>query len=104
MMLSVAGQQREFGMMRALGAKPKIIMKIVFMEALIVTLISGTVGIFVGLFFTFVFLIPDPVISQFTLLSVIGLLILALGLLCLFSLYPAVRVAKKSVVSVLSQP
>ncbi len=104
MMLSVAGQQREFGMMRALGAKPKIIMKIVFMEALIVTLISGSVGIFVGLFFTFVFLISDPVISQFTLLSVIGLLILALGLLCLFSLYPAVRVAKKSVVSVLSQP
>jgi ABC-type antimicrobial peptide transport system permease subunit len=104
MMLSVAGQQREFGMMRALGAKPKIIMKIVFMEALIVTLISGAVGIFVGLFFTFVFLIPDPVISQFTLLSVIGVLILALGLLCLFSLYPAVRVAKKSVASVLSQP
>jgi len=104
MMLSVAGQQREFGMMRALGAKPKIIMKIVFVEALIVTLISGAVGIFVGLFFTFVFLIPDPVISQFTLLSVIGLLILALGLLCLFSLYPAVRVAKKSVASVLSQP
>ena len=104
MMLSVAGQQREFGMMRALGAKPKMVMKIVFMEALIVTLISGAVGIFVGLFFTFEFLIPDPVISQFTLLSVIGLLILALGLLCLFSLYPAVRVAKKSVASVLSQP
>jgi len=104
MMLSVAGQQREFGMMRALGAKPKMVMKIVFMEALIVTLISGAVGIFVGLLFTFAFLIPDPVISQFTLLSVIGLLVLALGLLCLFSLYPAVRVAKKSVASVLSQP
>ena len=104
MMLSVAGQQREFGMMRALGAKPKMVMKIVFMEALIVTLISGAVGIFVGLLFTFAFLIPDPVISQFTLLSVIGLLVLALGLLCLFSLYPAVRVSKKSVASVLSQP
>ncbi len=104
MMLSVTGQQRELGMMRALGAKPKMIMKIVFMEALIVTLISGAVGIFIGLFFTFVFLIPDPVISQFTLFSVTGLLILALGLLCLFSLYPAVRVAKKSVAHVLSQP
>jgi len=104
MMLSVAGQQREFGMMRALGAKPKMIMKIVFVEALIITLISGTMGIFVGLFFTFVFLIPDPVISQFTLFSVIGLLLLALSLLCLFSLYPAFRVVKKSVASVLSQP
>jgi ABC-type lipoprotein release transport system permease subunit len=104
MMLSVAGQQREFGMMRAVGAKPKMIMKIVFMEALIITLISGAVGIFVGLFFTFVFLIPDPVISQFTLFSVIGLLLSSLGFLCLFSLYPAFRVVKKSVASVLSQP
>jgi len=104
MMLSVAGQQREFGIMRALGAKPKMIMKIVFMEALIITLISGAVGIFVGLFFTFVFLIPEPVISQFTLFSVVGLLLLALSLLCLFSLYPALRVVKKSVASVLSQP
>jgi ABC-type antimicrobial peptide transport system permease subunit len=104
MMLSVAGQQKEFGIMRALGAKPKMIMKIVFMEALIITLISGAVGIFVGLFFTFVFLIPEPVISQFTLFSVVGLLLLALSLLCLFSLYPALRVVKKSVASVLSQP
>jgi len=104
MMLSVVGQQRELGMMRALGAKPKMIMKIVFMEALIITLISGAVGIFVGLFFTFEFLIPEPVISQFTLFSVVGLLLLALSLLCLFSLYPAVRVVKKSVASVLSQP
>lgn len=104
MMLSVSGQQREFGMMRALGAKPKMVMKIVFMEALIITLISGAVGIFVGFFFTFEFLIPEPIISQFTLFSVIGLLLLALSLLCLFSLYPAVRVVKKSVASVLSQP
>jgi ABC-type antimicrobial peptide transport system permease subunit len=104
MMLSVTGRQREFGIMRALGAKPKMIMKIVFMEALIVTLVSGGAGIFIGLFFTFAFLIPDPVISQFALFSVIGSLILALGLLCLFSLYPAVRVVKKSVASVLSQP
>lgn len=104
MMLSVAGQQRELGIMRALGVKPKMVMKIVFTEALIITLISGAVGIFVGLIFTFVFLIPDPAISQFTLFSVIGLLLLALSLLCLFSLYPAVRVVKKSVASALSQP
>jgi len=104
MMLSVTGQQREFGIMRALGAKPKTIIKIVFTEALIVTLISGAIGVFIGLFFTFVLLIPEPVISQSTLTSVAGLLLLVLILLCLFSLYPAVRAVKKSVASVLSQP
>jgi len=104
MMLSITGQQREFGIMRALGAKPKTILKIVFTEALVITLISGAIGVFVGLLFTFVFLIPEPVISHFTLVSVAGWLLLALSFICLSSLYPAVKVVKKSVAGVLSQP
>ncbi len=104
MMLSIAGQQKEFGIMRALGAKPKMIVRIVLLEALVITLISGAIGIFVGLFFTFVFLIPEAIISYFTLVSVAGGLLLALCLLCLSSLYPAMKVLKKSIVGVLSQP
>jgi len=98
LMLSIAGQQREFGIMRALGAKPRSIMKIIFTQALLITLISGAIGISVGLFVTFVFLIPEPVVSQYTLVSVAGWLFLALGLLCLSSLYPAMKAVKKSVV------
>jgi len=99
LMLSIAGQQREFGIMRALGAKPRSIMKIIFTQALLITLISGAIGISVGLFVTFVFLIPEPVISQNTILSVAGWLLLTLGILCLSSLYPAMKTVKKSVVS-----
>lgn len=99
LMLSIAGQQREFGIMRALGAKPRSIMKIILTQALLVTLISGAIGISVGLFVTFVFLIPEPVVSQYTLVSVSGWLLLALGLLCSSSLYPAMKAVKKSVVS-----
>jgi len=98
LILSIAGQQREFGIMRALGAKPRSIMKIIFMQALLITLASGAIGISVGLFVTFAFLIPEPVISQSTLLSVAGGLLLALSLLCLSSLYPAMKAVKKSVV------
>ncbi len=104
MMLSITGQQKEFGVMRALGAKPKAVLKIVLTEALIITLVSGAVGVFIGLFFTFVFLIPEPIISYSTLISVVGWLLLVLGFLCLSSLYPAMRVVKKSVAGVLSQP
>jgi ABC-type antimicrobial peptide transport system permease subunit len=99
LMLSITGQQREFGIMRALGAKPRNIMKIIFMQALLIVLISGAIGISVGLFVTFVFLIPEPVISHYTLVSVAGWLLLALSLLCLSSLYPAMKAVKKSVVS-----
>jgi putative ABC transport system permease protein len=98
-MLSIAGQQREFGIMRALGAKPRNVMKIIFTQALLITLISGAIGISVGLFVTFVFLIPEPVISQNTLVYIAGWLLLTLGLLCLSSLYPATKAVKKSVVN-----
>jgi len=98
LMLSIAGQQREFGIMRALGAKPRSIMKIIFTQALLITLVSGAIGISVGLLITFVFLIPEPVISQNTLVSVAGWLLFALSLLCLSSLYPAMKAIKKSVV------
>ena len=102
LMLSISGQQHEFGIMRALGAKPRSIMKIVFSQALIIILVSGAIGISVGLFISFRFLIPDPVISQSTLISVSAWLLVILGLLCASSLYPALKAVKKTVVDAIS--
>ena len=102
LMLSISGQQREFGIMRALGAKPRAIMKIVFSQALLIILVSGSIGISAGLFITFGFLIPDPVISQSTVISVLTVLIIILGLLSSSSLYPALKATKKTVVNALS--
>jgi len=102
LMLSISGQQHEFGIMRALGAKPRSIIKIVFSQALIIILVSGAIGISVGLFITFRFLIPDPVISQSTLISVSAWLLVILGLLCASSLYPALKAVKKTVIDAIS--
>jgi len=102
LMRSISGQQHEFGIMRALGAKPRTIMKIVFCQALIIILVSGAIGISVGLLITFGFLIPDPVISQSTLISVSAWLLVILGLLCASSLYPALKAVKKTVVDAIS--
>ncbi len=104
MMLSVTGQQRELGIMRALGAKPKTIMKTIFIQALIVVLVSGAVGITAGFIITWLFLIPEPVVSSLTLMSITAWLLLALILIALTSLYPAVRATKKSITKVMSQP
>ncbi|MCJ7613684.1 FtsX-like permease family protein [Candidatus Bathyarchaeota archaeon] len=102
LMLSVSEQQHEFGIMRALGAKPKSIMKIVFSQALLIILVSGATGIASGLFITFEFLIPEPVISQYTLISVPTLLLFIMILLCASSLYPALKAAKKTVTKAIS--
>jgi ABC-type antimicrobial peptide transport system permease subunit len=101
-MLSISGQQHEFGIMRALGAKPRSIIKIVFSQALLIILVSAAIGISVGLFFTFTFLIPEPVVSQSTLISAAGMLLLILGVLCVSSLYPALKAVKKTVVDAIS--
>jgi ABC-type antimicrobial peptide transport system permease subunit len=102
LMLSISGQQHEFGIMRALGAKRRSIMKIVFSQASIIILVSGAIGISVGLFITFRFMIPDPVISQSTLISMSAGLLAVFGLLCVSSLYPALKAVKKTVVDAIS--
>ncbi len=102
MMLSITGQQRELGIMRALGAKPKTIVKTIFLQALLVVLASGTIGISIGFVITWLFLIPQAVISLSTLISVVGWLLLALAIISLTSLYPAVRATKKAIARIIS--
>ncbi len=102
--LSVAGQKRDFGIMRALGAKPPTIVKLMVAESFLILLISGAIGIFAGFFVSFVFLIPEPVITNNVLFSIVGWLFLALGLICLSSLYPAIKTIKESIPKAMSQP
>ena len=102
LMLSISGQQHEFGIMRALGAKPKTITKIVFSQALLIILVSGAIGISAGLIISFEFLLHDPILSQSALISVSAGLITVLGLLCVSSIYPALKAAKKTVIETIS--
>jgi ABC-type antimicrobial peptide transport system permease subunit len=95
MMLLIAGQKRDFGIMRALGAKPKTVIKIVLIEILIVLAISASIGIFGGLLIVLEFLIPDPVFSLNTILSIAAWLTSALVFLSLASLYPALKIVKE---------
>lgn len=103
-MLSVTGEQRELGIMRALGAKPGTILKIVLTETSLLVLISGAIGITAGTLVTWLFLIPEPVISPLSLALTFGWLLLALVVISLTSLYPAIRVAKQPVAKIVSEP
>ncbi|MFQ6073952.1 MAG: ABC transporter permease [Candidatus Bathyarchaeia archaeon] len=102
--LSVASQKRDFGIMRALGAKPPTIVKLMVAESFLMLLISGAIGIFTGLFVSFVFLIPEPVITTDALFSIVGWLLFAFGLICLSSLYPAIKTIKEPITETMSQP
>lgn len=93
--LHITEQEAEIAIMRALGAKPKKVVAIVMMQAVLIILVSGIIGISTGLYASFVFLIPTPTIFQGSLLVVGGWLFLTFSLLLVSGLYSAIQIARK---------
>jgi putative ABC transport system permease protein len=103
-MLMVTEQHQEFGVLRAIGAKPRTIMKIILEQNLIVLLSGYVPGIAIGLMITLLILIPEPVISFCTVVYVAGLLLLSLFVILIFSFYPAVKFARKPILTIMHNP
>jgi len=97
--LNVSEQELDLSIMRALGAKPRTVIKIVLIQALIITLVGGVIGIFAGYSIVFIFLIPDPVFSPSSLVLTFGWLLSALFTFCLSGSYPAFKVLRRSITS-----
>ncbi len=96
-MLAIAEQRQEFGVLRALGVKPRTVVEIVAGQSLIVLLASCAVGIALGVIITLMILIPEPLVTNYTIMEIAGWLLTALLATFIFSLYPAIKFAKKSI-------
>lgn len=94
-MLTITEQKQEFGILRVLGAKQKTVLSIVALQSLIVLLSSYAVGIELGVIITLLILIPEPVVTSFTIIQITGWLLSALTIIFTFSLYPSIRFMKK---------
>lgn len=113
-LMSVLHRHREFGVLQALGLTPRQTGSLVLIEGLVLTTISGIIGIGLGLFitwffwrdglditgmwdedFTFSGIVMDPVIvPQFTIARVVQSLVFILLIGGLASLYPAFRATR----------
>jgi ABC-type antimicrobial peptide transport system permease subunit len=102
MMLAVNEQRQEFGILRAIGMKPKTIITILGIQALVVLISSFAVGISLGVITTLVILVPDPVVTTATLVIVAAWLFAALIGMFLLSLYPAAKLAKTSILKIMT--
>jgi ABC-type antimicrobial peptide transport system permease subunit len=96
MALALMSQRRDLGIMRALGAKPSNMIKMLFSQSLMLVIISGMVGVSLGLVVTFTFFIPEATISQASLPIVAGSILLVLGLMSISGVYPAMNITRKS--------
>jgi len=100
--LAVEGQRQEFAVLRAIGAKPKTVVTILAAQSLIILFSSFAVGISLGVIITLMILMPQPVVTSFTILEIAAWLFTALAGMFLLSLYPAVRFAKKPILKIMS--
>jgi putative ABC transport system permease protein len=101
--LTINEQRQEFGILRALGAKPKTVLGIVSAQSLIILLGSYAVGIALGIITTLLILVQEPLITPFTVIEIAGWLLLALIITFASSFYPAVRFAKKPLLETMTQ-
>jgi ABC-type antimicrobial peptide transport system permease subunit len=101
-MLTIDEQHQEFAILRATGAKPRMIIAILATQSATVLLSSFAVGTSVGTIITLLILTSAPVVSSFTILTISAWLLTALGGVFLLSLYPAVKFAKKPLLDIMS--
>ena len=102
MMLAVDEQHQEFAVLRAVGAKPRIVIFVLAIQSLIVLISSFAVGISLGTIITLLILMPQPIVTSVTILEITGWLLAALAGMFLFSLYPAFRLAKASILKIMT--
>ncbi|MDH5482342.1 MAG: ABC transporter permease [Candidatus Bathyarchaeota archaeon] len=101
-MLAIAEQRQEFGVLRAVGAKPKTIIKIVLWQNFLVLLSSCAIGISSGVIITLMILVSKPLVTIYATIEITGWLLIALVILFILGVYPAVRFAKKPILEIIA--
>jgi ABC-type antimicrobial peptide transport system permease subunit len=102
--LAIAEQRRELGVLRALGIKPKTVTKIVSEQSFIVLLSSFGAGVSIGIILTLLILISEPIITSYTVLEIAGWLLIGLLVVFVSSLYPTIKFARKPILEIMNQP
>jgi ABC-type antimicrobial peptide transport system permease subunit len=102
MMLTVDEQHQEFAVLRAVGAKPRIILNISAIQSLIVLISSFATGTSIGIITVTLILMTNPLVTSITLLEIACWLVAVLIGMLLLSLYPAYRLAKTSILKIMT--
>jgi ABC-type antimicrobial peptide transport system permease subunit len=100
MMLSIDEQRQEFAMLRAVGARPKLIVNISAIQSAIVLLSSFGVGISFGVITTLMILMTNPIVTSTSIAVIVAWFISALLIMFLLSLYPAIKLSKTGILKI----
>ncbi len=101
-MLTVDEQHQEFAILRAVGAKSRLVVNILAIQSAIMLLFSFAVGLSLGIFITLLILMANPLVTIATLVEIVVWLISALLGMFILSLYPAFKIAKISILKIMT--
>ena len=93
-MLTLNEQRQEFAIFRAVGARPKTIVSIIAIQNSIIMGASLAFGLSFGFITTLMILVPDPVVTIFTVLQIAAWLATASTFMFLLCLAPAIKFAR----------
>ena len=102
MMLSVNEQRQEFGVLRAVGARPKIIRSVSAIESLLITASSFGLGVSFGIIITLMILMANPIITAGTVGYIAVWIGGVLAVMFVLSLIPAFKLAKTPILRILA--
>jgi len=102
MMLAADEQRQELGVLRSVGAKPRFVLLVLAIQSSILLLSSFGIGLSLGTIITVLILMQQPIITGFTVLEILIFLVVAFVGILLFSLYPAFKLSKTSVLKILT--
>jgi ABC-type antimicrobial peptide transport system permease subunit len=102
-MMVVDEQRQEFGVLRAVGAKPSMVLNVVSIQSLLVLLSSYAIGTAFGIIATLLILVQEPLVTVYTVLEISGLLTIALVATFISSLYPALSFSRKPLLEMMRQ-
>jgi ABC-type antimicrobial peptide transport system permease subunit len=102
--LIVDEQRQEFGVLRAVGARPRTVLTIVSAQSFVVLVSSYAVGVAFGVIATLLILVQNPLVTGLTVLEIMMWLLIAFAIVFSSSLYPALRFARKPIPEIMNQP
>lgn len=101
-MLALTEQRQEFAIMRSIGAKPYMIIKIVAVQNFLFIISSLATGIVLGTTIVLLILIPQPLITGYTIVKIAAWIVIASLFIFALSIYPALRFARKPILEMIA--
>ena len=100
--LAINDQRQEFGIIRAVCAKPGTVARIISMQSFIVLILSYAAGVAIGIILTLMILMQNPLVTSCSVLEIVGWLLIALTTTFCFSLYPAVKFSRRPILEIMA--